>query len=164
MTDEPDLKPETLTAHGGRTPDTLRGDVAPPLRPSTNYARDENYQLIGGQGSYARDESPSYPEVEALLTRLEGGAGAMVFASGMAAATAVWLSLEPGDGGNAGDHLAGSAPPRRLRRAHVLPRRANVLGQRPPGAARTFHKEGTPRRLGVTVRFSFPPSPVTSGS
>ncbi len=91
------LKPETLTAHGGRRPDAARGDVAPPLRPSTNFARDENYQLIGGQGSYARDESPSYVEAEALLARLEGGAGAMVFASGMAAATAVWLSLSPGD-------------------------------------------------------------------
>ena len=98
MTDDsPDLKPETLIAHGGRSPDALRGDVAPPLRPSTNFARDENYQLIGGQGSYARADSPSYPEVEALLARLEGGEGAMVFASGMAAATAVWLSLEPGD-------------------------------------------------------------------
>jgi len=98
MTDDTaKLKPETLTAHGGRTPDAERGDVAPPLRPSTNYARDENYDQIGGQGSYARDESPSYPEVEALLARLEGGEGAMVFASGMAAATAVWLSLAPGD-------------------------------------------------------------------
>ena len=97
MTETPDLKPETLTAHGGRAPDAERGDVAPPLRPSTNYARDENYQQIGGQGGYARDESPSYPEVEALLARLEGGQGAMVFASGMAAATAIWLSLAPGD-------------------------------------------------------------------
>ncbi len=91
------LKPETLTAHGGRTPDAERGDVAPPLRPSTNYARDENYEQIGDQGGYARDESPSYPEVEALMARLEGGEGAMVFASGMAAATAIWLSLAPGD-------------------------------------------------------------------
>jgi cystathionine gamma-synthase len=97
MTDVPDLKPETLTAHGGRAPDAVGGDVAPPLRPSTNYARDESYEQIGGQGGYARADSPSYPEVEALLARLEGGAGAMVFASGMAAATAVWLSLEPGD-------------------------------------------------------------------
>ena len=98
MTDDsPDLKPETVTAHGGRAPDAVGGDVAPPLRPSTNYARDESYEQIGGQGGYARAESPSYPEVEALLARLEGGAGAMVFASGMAAATAVWLSLAPGD-------------------------------------------------------------------
>ncbi len=97
MTDNPDLKPETLTAHGGHAPDSLGGDVAPALRPSTNYARDENYEQIGGQGGYARAESPSYPEVEALLARLEGGEGAMVFASGMAAATAVWLSLAPGD-------------------------------------------------------------------
>ncbi len=97
MTDGPDLKPESLAAHGGRSPDAERGDVAPPLRPSTNYARDQDYQQIGGQGGYSRADSPSYLEVEALLARLEGGAGAMVFASGMAAATAVWLSLAPGD-------------------------------------------------------------------
>ena len=88
MTEQSDLKPETLAAHGGRAFDPERGDLAPPIRPSTNFARDENYQQIGGQGGYARDESPSYPEVEALLARLEGGEGAMVFASGMAAATA----------------------------------------------------------------------------
>ncbi len=97
MTDGPDLKPESLAAHGGRSPDAERGDVAPPLRPSTNFARDASYEQIGGQGGYSRDDSPSYPEVEALLARLEGGEGAMVFASGMAAATAVWLSLAPGD-------------------------------------------------------------------
>ena len=97
MTDGPDLKPESLAAHGGRVPDAERGDVAPPLRPSTNYARDQDYRQIGGQGGYSRADSPSYLDVEALLARLEGGAGAMVFASGMAAATAVWLSLAPGD-------------------------------------------------------------------
>jgi cystathionine gamma-synthase len=97
MTDGPDLKPESLAAHGGRSPDAERGDVAPPLRPSTNYARDRDYRQIGGQGGYSRAASPSYLDVEALLARLEGGAGAMVFASGMAAATAVWLSLAPGD-------------------------------------------------------------------
>jgi len=97
MTDDPaTLKPETLTAHGGRRPDAAGGDVAPPLRPSTNFARDENYQQIGGQGGYARADSASYPEVEALLARLEDGAGAMVFASGMAAATVAWLALAPG--------------------------------------------------------------------
>ncbi len=97
MTDGPDLKPETLAAHGGRAPDAERGDVAPPIRPSTNYARDETYRQIGGQGGYSRDDSPSYPDIESLIARLEGGAGALVFASGMAAATAVWLSLAPGD-------------------------------------------------------------------
>ncbi len=97
MIRNPNLKPATLAAHGGRTPDPERGDVAPPLRPSTNFARDEAYEQIAGQGGYSRDDSPSYLDVEALLARLEGGAGAMLFASGMAAATAVWLSLEPGD-------------------------------------------------------------------
>jgi cystathionine gamma-synthase len=97
MSENPSLKPETLAAHGGRAFDPERGDLAPPIRPSTNFARDETYEQIGGQGGYSRDDSPSYPQVEALLARLEGGAGALVFASGMAAATAVWLSLAPGD-------------------------------------------------------------------
>ena len=66
MTDGPDLKPESLAAHGGRSPDAERGDVAPPLRPSTNYARDQDYRQIGGQGGYSRADSPSYPDIESL--------------------------------------------------------------------------------------------------
>jgi len=41
--------------------------------------------------------SSSRRKVEALLTALERGAGAYVFASGMAAATACFLALDPGD-------------------------------------------------------------------
>ncbi len=89
-------RPATRTAHGGHDPST-HGDVAPPLRPSTNFARDAANKLIASGRSYSRDQSPSYSEPEALLAGLEGGAGAMLFASGMAAATAVVMALQPGD-------------------------------------------------------------------
>jgi cystathionine gamma-synthase len=46
---------------------------------------------------YSRDQSPAYDGAEKLLAELEGGAQALLFASGMAAATAVLLALKPGD-------------------------------------------------------------------
>jgi cystathionine gamma-synthase len=97
MVDDPNLKPATLLAHGGRRPEEEGGDVAPPIRPSTNYARDEAYRLINPAGTYSRDANPAYPPVEALLARLEGGAQALLFGSGMAAAAAVVQALRPGD-------------------------------------------------------------------
>ena len=97
ISDEPKLKPATLLAHGGRRPGEHGGDVAPPIHPSTNYARDEDYRLINPSGSYSRDANPSYPPVETLLARLEGGAEALLLASGMAAVAAVVQALRPGD-------------------------------------------------------------------
>ena len=97
MTDDPDLKPASVLAHGGRRPDPAGGDVAPALRPSTNYARDETYALPEDGQSYTRDANPAYPPLEAMLARLEGGAEALLYGSGMAAATAVLQALRPGD-------------------------------------------------------------------
>src|SRR5213078_3468766 len=54
---------------------------------ATTYARDAAYQLIDGR-DYARDKNPTPVHAERLLAALEGGAEALVFASGMAAATA----------------------------------------------------------------------------
>ncbi len=88
-------RPATRTAHGGHDSST-HGDVVPPLRPATSFARDAAYKLIA-PGSYSRDDNPTYTEPEALLADLEGGAAAMLFASGMAAATAVVMALQPGD-------------------------------------------------------------------
>lgn len=89
-------KPSTLAAQALGWLDPSTNAVAPPIHPSTNYARDENYEKVGDRG-YTRDENPTYEQVEALLTALEEGADAMVFGSGMAAATTVMLSLAPGD-------------------------------------------------------------------
>lgn len=90
------LKPSSLAAQALGWLDASTHAVAPPIHPSTNYARDEDYEKVGDRG-YTRDENPTYEQVEALMATLEKGADAMVFGSGMAAATTVMMSLTPGD-------------------------------------------------------------------
>ena len=70
--------------------------VSPPLHTSTTFIRDEDNQYRNGR-AYIRADNPSYDQAEALLNHLEDGAGAMLFSSGMAAATAVFMALKPGD-------------------------------------------------------------------
>src|SRR4051812_19838906 len=91
------MKPETLAAQALHAIDGDTGGIVPPIQLSTTYARDEHYALIGGR-TYARDENPIFETVERVLAELEGGSGALVFASGMAAATsAIRSMLKPGD-------------------------------------------------------------------
>lgn len=70
--------------------------VLPPIQPATTFLRDPDNQYRTGN-VYARADNPTFRQPEALLAHLEGGAAAAVFSSGMAAATAVFLSLRPGD-------------------------------------------------------------------
>jgi cystathionine gamma-synthase len=95
MSDE--TAPETWLAQGLHYVDPVTGAVVPPISPSTTFARDADYRLVSASHSYARDENATFPLVEQMLARLEGGAAAMLFSSGMAAAMAVVQSLEPGD-------------------------------------------------------------------
>ena len=88
--------PETLAAQALHAVDAATGAVVPPIHPSTTYARDAAYALLGG-AEYTRDDNPGYRLPEALLARLEGGADARLFSSGMAAATtALQAELGPG--------------------------------------------------------------------
>jgi cystathionine gamma-synthase len=91
------LHPETLAAQALGWVDEQTGAVVPPLHPSTTYLRDPDNSYDTRGRVYSRADNPTYDQVEALLNRLEGGQGAMVFASGMAAATALFLALKPGD-------------------------------------------------------------------
>lgn len=77
--------------------DPRTGALNPPIVTSTVYARDANYQQRE-QRSYARDQNPTGELAEAMLAQFEQGAAAMLFPSGMAAATAVFRTLlAPGD-------------------------------------------------------------------
>ena len=97
MTMPKNLAPETYVAQGMHRPDPVTGSLIPAVQPSTTFARDEKYQLIAPQHSYARDENPSYLAAELMLAQIEGGAEALLFSSGMSAAGAVMQSLNPGD-------------------------------------------------------------------
>jgi cystathionine gamma-synthase len=91
-----DQKPATIAAQGlGWIDETTRA-VSPPLHVSSTYIRDPDNQYRSGR-DYIRADNPAFDQPEAVLAALEGGAGAMLYASGMAAAASVFLSLRPGD-------------------------------------------------------------------
>lgn len=87
--------PETLAAQALGWIDQQTGAIIPPIHPSTTYLRDPDNSYSRGR-VYARADNPTYDAAAALLTELEGGKESLLFASGMAAATAVFLALEPG--------------------------------------------------------------------
>jgi cystathionine gamma-synthase len=75
--------------------DTQHGAVVPPLHLSSNYA-------FAGFGEkreydYTRSGNPTRDALGDALTTLEGGAGAIVTASGMAALNVMVQLLQPGD-------------------------------------------------------------------
>jgi cystathionine gamma-synthase len=93
---EKDVKPATIAAQAlGWIDGETRGIVAP-IHTSTTYIRDPDNQYRSGR-VYARDHNPTFEQAEAVLTALEGGQRSLLFASGMAAATAVFQALAPGD-------------------------------------------------------------------
>jgi cystathionine gamma-synthase len=94
--DKSNLHPETLAAQGmGKAAEPYR-DIVPPIYVSTTYERGADGAFPGGR-IYSRADNPSYDQAEALIASLEGAAAAILFASGQAAAAAVFLALAPGD-------------------------------------------------------------------
>jgi cystathionine gamma-synthase len=90
------LRPETIAAKAGFDHDPGTGAIVPPIHMATTYARDAAYRLIDGR-DYTRDKNPTLLSAERALAELEGGAAALVNASGMAAATSVFRAwLRPG--------------------------------------------------------------------
>ena len=90
------LHPASLAAQALGWIDATTRAVVPPIHLATTYQRDPDNQYRSGR-AYGRADNPGYDQPEALLARLEQGAAAVTFASGMAAATTVFLALRPGD-------------------------------------------------------------------
>jgi cystathionine gamma-synthase len=90
------LHPATMAAQALGWIDESTKALIPPVHPATTFIRDPDNQYRTGY-SYGRSTNPTFIQPEALLTKLEGGAACLTFASGMAAATAVFLALRPGD-------------------------------------------------------------------
>ena len=88
------MNPETIAARHGAATDTAFRAVTPPLHLSTTFAHDG----WGGKGrfDYARTANPTRAMLEAALAALEGGAGAVVTASGMAAIDLAFAGLPVG--------------------------------------------------------------------
>ena len=89
-------KPESIAAQALGWVDGTTKEIVGQIHTSTTYIRDVDNQYRNGR-VYARDHNPTFEQAEAVLNALEGGHETLLFASGMAAATAVFQSLTPGD-------------------------------------------------------------------
>lgn len=98
------FRPETLAIHAGYSPDPTTRAVAVPIYQTTSYAFDSTqhgadlFDLKVAGNIYTRIMNPTTAVLEERLTALEGGIGALVVASGMAAITyAIQTIAEAGD-------------------------------------------------------------------
>ena len=78
----------SLLAQADHYLDEATGAVAPPIYAAVTYARDANYEPVGDY-FYTRYGNPNFTPVERLLAKLDGGADALLFASGLAGVAAL---------------------------------------------------------------------------
>jgi O-acetylhomoserine (thiol)-lyase len=97
----------TAIVHSDRHFGVEHGGVHKPIHTSVQYGFDKVEDLIGvfqgtlkGGYNYARQGTPTTNALEAKLAQMEHGVGCVSFATGMAAITALFLTLL-----RAGDHL-----------------------------------------------------------
>ncbi len=90
-----DFAPATRAVRASIDRDTAYGAVVPPLVLSTNFS----FAGFGEKRAYdyTRSGNPTRDQLGEALAQLEGGAGAVITASGMAAITLVLQLLQPGD-------------------------------------------------------------------
>ena len=95
---------DTRSIHAGQRPDPYTGSRAVPIFQTTSYVFEDaesasayfNLQEYGN--TYSRIMNPTVATFEERVASLEGGAGAVAFASGLAAqAAALFTMLQPGD-------------------------------------------------------------------
>ncbi len=86
----------TRCVHVGQEPEKLTGSVGVPIYATSTYAQDELGKPRLGY-EYSRVSNPTRDRLEANLASLEGGVDSKVFASGMAAVSAMCSLLKQGD-------------------------------------------------------------------
>src|SRR5215203_4835603 len=133
MTETPMTGFETKALHAGQAPDPTTNARAVPLYQTTSYVfndTDHAARLFGLQefgNIYTRLMNPTTDVLEKRMTELDGGVGAVAFASGQAAETMAILNLA-----GAGDEIVSTT---------------SLYG----GTYNLFHY--TLPKLGITVRF-----------
>jgi cystathionine gamma-synthase len=89
---KPALKPRTIAAQALGELDLRTKGVVPPVHLSTTYERDGDNRYRTGF-AYGRPDNFTVQQAERVLAALEGAPEAMLFGSGMSAATAVIMAL-----------------------------------------------------------------------
>ena len=101
---DPRLRFRHAAIHAGQRPDPYTGARAVPIYQTTSYVFEDvdsaaayfNLQEYGN--TYSRIVNPTVAVLEERVASLEGGAGAVAFASGLAAQAATFFTvLQPGD-------------------------------------------------------------------
>lgn len=85
----------TRAIHDGQSPDPATGAVNVPIHASSTYVQQEIGKNKGYE--YSRVSNPTRTALEENFASLEGGSSAHVFASGMAAITALCTMMRTGD-------------------------------------------------------------------
>ncbi len=88
----PLLKPRTILAQAMGAGDPTTRALVPPVHMTATYIRDADNGYESGY-VYGRTDNATVKQVEVMLAALEGATDAMLFSSGMAAATAVFLAM-----------------------------------------------------------------------
>ena len=85
----------TDAIHVGQEPDPSTGSIVAPIYQTSTYVQEALGKDKGYD--YARTNHPNRKALERCLAKLEGGAAAYVFSSGMAGIDSVFRLLRPGD-------------------------------------------------------------------
>jgi len=126
---------DTTSLHGGHTPDSETHSRAVPIYQTTSYVFDDAahaarlFALEQGGNIYTRIMNPTTDVLEKRVAMLEGGVGALAFASGMGATNAACLALL-----GHGDHIVASS---------------GLYG-----GTYTLFSQTFPRKLGIDVSFT----------
>jgi len=97
--DQPQYRAETIALHGGQAPDAATNARAVPIYQTTSFTFNDtehaaNLFALSEPGNiYTRIMNPTWDVLEQRLAQLEGGAAALVTASGMAAVTYAVLNI-----------------------------------------------------------------------
>ncbi|QXL85329.1 O-acetylhomoserine aminocarboxypropyltransferase/cysteine synthase family protein [Comamonas sp. NLF-1-9] len=134
---------DTLAIHAGYTPEPTTKSAAVPIYQTTSYVFDsaqhgaDLFDLKVPGNIYTRIMNPTTDVLEKRLAALEGGVGALAFASGMSAITAAIQTIA-----EAGDNIVAAS---------------TLYGGTYNLFAHTFPQQG------ITVRFADPRKPETFG-
>src|SRR5438046_4503599 len=85
----------TRAIHAGQDADPATGATVVPIYATSTYTQAGIGQHKGYE--YSRSGNPTRTALETCLAALEGGERGLAFASGLAATTAVFATLKPGD-------------------------------------------------------------------
>jgi cystathionine beta-lyase/cystathionine gamma-synthase len=99
------MKFRTRAIHIGQERDPQTGAVVPPVHLASTFVQPG--AGVWGEFDYSRSGNPTRRAFERTMADLEGGVGALAFASGMAATHGAMMLLAPGDHVVAGADIYG---------------------------------------------------------